>query len=457
LIISKLLKKVDKKPTELGNYLFILGIFFLGTAPFISLIFLLPSLIIGSFAREENYFSDRWNYPFFIASILMVLSSTIHYFQATFSTIEYDHKLSYIGLFNWIPLFWCFWGFQPYLSTRESRRNFLLVVLAGSFPILINGFLQFFFNFYGPFESLNGLITWFQRPIDNNTQGLTSIFNNQNYAGSWLSMIFFFSLAFALVRKEKKLKKSFSFLFTIFIGLATFLTYSRNAILSVLIFSLTFFDTRKIKIIVFLTLIILIYFIYSYDLTYSTNFDPNTFKEKTDFLTINIKKFGNFLHTVFPDGIYNKINKSFISEGLELSPRIIIWTSAIKFISQKSLFGWGAGSYSYLFEANNLGSFNPQHTHNLPLEIALSYGIPASLIIIFSLLFLTYKNFKLELYYLRNNSYLKGNLFDKALKTSAAIFLFSQFFDITYFDSRINVLSWIIFSSMRNILREKVN
>ena len=192
-------------------------------------------------------------------------------------------------------------------------------------------------------------------------------------------------------------------------------------------------------------------------MTYSTNFDPNTFKEKTDFLTINIKKFGNFLHTVFPDGIYNKINKSFISEGLELSPRIIIWTSAIKFISQKSLFGWGAGSYSYLFEANNLGSFNPQHTHNLPLEIALSYGIPASLIIIFSLLFLTYKNFKLELYYLRNNSYLKGNLFDKALKTSAAIFLFSHFFDITYFDSRINVLSWIIFSSMRNILREKDN
>ena len=108
----------------------------------------------------------------------MVLSCTIHYFQATFSVIEYDYKLSFIGLFNWILYFGVF-GVPPYLRNL-NRRNFLLIVLAGSF-LYDKWFFTVFFNFYGPFEYLNGLVTCF-RPIDNNTQGLTSIFNNQNYA-----------------------------------------------------------------------------------------------------------------------------------------------------------------------------------------------------------------------------------------------------------------------------------
>ena len=53
----------------------------------------------------------------------------------------------------------------------------------------------------------------------------------------------------------------------------------------------------------------------------------------------------------------------------------------------KKVYLAGVQVLTLIFEANNLASFNPQHTHNLPLEIALSYGIPASLIIIFSLLF----------------------------------------------------------------------
>ena len=35
---------------------------------------------------------------------------------------------------------------------------------------------------------LNGFIIWYQRPL-NDTEGVTSLFNNPNYLGSWLSAI----------------------------------------------------------------------------------------------------------------------------------------------------------------------------------------------------------------------------------------------------------------------------
>ena len=77
-------------------------------------------------------------------------------------------------------------------------------------------FLQFFSTFYGPFEYLNGLVTWFQRPIDNNTQGLNKYFPiTKIMLEAGLVGYFFFSLAFALVKKEKS-KKSPSFMLTQF-------------------------------------------------------------------------------------------------------------------------------------------------------------------------------------------------------------------------------------------------
>ena len=31
--------------------------------------------------------------------------------------------VAWVGLFNWLPFFWAFWGYQPYLSTAAARRR----------------------------------------------------------------------------------------------------------------------------------------------------------------------------------------------------------------------------------------------------------------------------------------------------------------------------------------------
>ena len=105
--------------------------------------------------------------------------------------------------------------------------------MAGTFPVLISGFGQYFFNWTGPLEIFNGLIIWYQRPIGDD--GLTDPFNNQNYAGAWLSLVWPFSLAFLIEKTNSSFKKFSAIFFFLSIGLALILTNSRNAWLSVLL------------------------------------------------------------------------------------------------------------------------------------------------------------------------------------------------------------------------------
>ena len=137
----------------------------------------------------------------------MLFTSLLHNF---FLINQYegfwDPKNSFIGLANWIPLLMIFYSFQTFLNTKVKRIIFLKVALAGSIPILITGFGQYFFDWFGPFDTLNGLIVWYQRPMINN-EGLTGLFNNQNYAGAWLNFIFPFSIALFLERTQNLIKK----------------------------------------------------------------------------------------------------------------------------------------------------------------------------------------------------------------------------------------------------------
>ena len=165
--------------------------------------------------------------PFF-GSFLLVISSIMHNFRGNYLSYDPNSSLSWIGLANWIPFFWCYWGFKSLLNNSEKRKKTSLILLSGTLPVVITGLGQSFFNWDGPFEIFNGLIVWYQRPLDGIT-GLTGLFNNPNYAGSWLNVIWPFSIA-ALLDKKKYLAKNISvYLFTLGISLSTILTNSRSA------------------------------------------------------------------------------------------------------------------------------------------------------------------------------------------------------------------------------------
>ena len=204
---------------NLGRICFFTGVFFLPSTLFFGGIFLLISATVGTYINKKEYLSDNWNKSFFVCGLLIIISSLKNFFFTnSLLTNEFDPKLSLIGTLNWIPFFWLFWGFQPFLDSKEKRKKTSIFLIAGTFPLIVSGFGQYFFNWTGPFELLNGLIIWYQRPID--THGLTGPFNNQNYAGSWFSLVFPFCIALLLEKTKEKIKIIFSLFFLFSIGIA---------------------------------------------------------------------------------------------------------------------------------------------------------------------------------------------------------------------------------------------
>ena len=406
---------------EYGIFLFLTGIFFLPSSLFIGILFLLPSGVIGSFLQDKPFFKDIWNYPFIIFGILIFISSLFHNFVLVNNYGEiWDPILSIVGMGNWIPFIWFFWALQPFINLQDTRKLFAIFLIAGSLPVLVTGFGQYFFNWHGPFETLNGLIIWYQRPIEF-PGGLSGLFNNQNYAGSWLNFIWPFCLALFLETKGNNIKKVFTFGFLISIGFAAFLTFSRNAWIG-LITSLTILLEKRSKKFIF-------------------------FSSITFFLLLIIlnEEMQNLLKIFIPD----KILLEFTDEGyigLNVT-RSEIFNSAINLIKEQFIFGTGAASFSEIFKLET--GFWKGHSHNLLLELGVSYGLPAALIFFITITYIVVSSFK-NIFLIGGNY--SSSIVDKAFWASLFFFLLSQLADIQYFDGKISLVAWILIAGLKNII-----
>ena len=418
----------NKKIEEFGFILFLTGIFFLPSTLFLSILFLLPAAIIGSFIQNKNFFSDKWNYPFLIFGILILISTTLQNLVLVNNYSEiWNPSLSFVGMGNWLPFIWLFWALQPYLDSKSKRRNFALVLISSTFPVLVTGFGQFFFNWTGPFKTLNGLIIWYQRPIED-PAGLSGLFNNQNYAGSWLNFIWPFCLVLFIEKKDNIAKKTISLGFIFLVGLAAFLTYSRNAWLG-LVISLPITLGGKIINLILPSIIIILFIIF---FMYSPIF--------TGEIQNNIRSL-----------MSEKFLLEFATEGYQEldSTRIEIFSSAIGLLKRNPFFGIGATSFSAIYQLET--TFWKGHSHNLLLELAISYGIPTTIIFFTTINFILLQS---GIFLFVKQSVKDINLYDRAFWTALFFFLISQLADIQYFDGKISLIAWILIAGLKNIIEE---
>ena len=415
------LSKVEKKIPKLLNNIFLIGLFLLPSAFTLGSGILLICVIYGIYIGK-GYFKDKLNIIFFIAGILLIISAFIHSnFNDYISNYKLNHSLSWIGLANWIPFFLCFWGFQPYLNSNIKRRRTEIALIAGTLPVIITGIGQSFFNWHGPMDTLNGLIIWYQRPIEGIT-GMTGLFNNPNYTGLWLNLILPFCLAETINSRSNKLDRVITFLFSFSFILCTILTNSRAAWICILLGIVVMFGRKGLKLI--LPLIILISIILS-----STIYP--IFGNRIQF----------FLRSIIPNNIWMEFTDFQIS-------RLDIWNTAIKKILNFPIFGTGGGSFPdiYMYETGMWKG----HAHNLTLELFLSYGIPAGIIILLPIIYLFIFSTKTIFF----NKFIKTSIFEKAWVISIMLFLFSQLVDIQYFDGRISITFWILLAGAKNIIEE---
>ena len=435
---SKKLKEIfvdkDKLFYNFGLISFQIGILLLASAPAISITLLIFSSVCASLNRVENYFLDKYNYPFLIASILMIINCiliTINNSNLTQSEVSN----SWIGLSNWLPFFWCFWSFQRYLYKEKLRLNTAKLLIIGTLPVLISCFCQYFLKMYGPYRFLNNLVVWYQRPLGNEN-GVTGLFNNQNYAGAWLCIILPLCIIFLVKNYKNLLIKFLTFLLSINIVYMIILTSSRNAILSIFVTILLITKSIKTKLITIFSLIS-IPLILNLIPAFSQNFQ-------------------NFINRFIPFELVKKASLNNLS-NLEISPRLEIWDKAIYLIKANLMTGYGAGSFSNRYSLVGGNHEGIQHTHNIFLEITFSHGLLPGLILIFMMIYLiinSWKSYKNKIRNISSNQKIEFYNFDRAWIISFIIFFLIHLSDITYFDGRISILSWILLSGMNSIIKE---
>ena len=431
---------LDKYKLNDKNF-FRIGVFLLASAPLISSSIFLLILIWTFFKDKLNILKDKNNLIFVFTALLMIIISFIHIFHVEEMTINRTYwddissseKIislstnrfySLMGLFNWIPLFFCFFGFQKYLNSIQERKIIMKIFVAGSVPVLVSGFGQYWFNWHGPLTLLNGLIIWFQKP----SLHLAGLFSNQNYTGCWLNIVWPFAIAIFLEKTNVFSKKGTSIIFIISIALASILTSSRNAWGGL-----------------FLTLPILLSTSY-YRLFLFGNFL---------FLLVLILLLINFL----PENI-STIFKNFIPEGLnifsqinpdiypEVDQRSTIIIFALRKILENPILGYGAASFPIYYLIAN--SAYKGSAHNLIINLAFNYGIIIAILIFTNIFIIFSQSFKkIFLIKVKNSA---NNYFERAWWTSFFILFISQMVDVQYYDIRISITFWLLLSGLKCII-----
>ena len=416
---------------KLGGISFLTGVFFLPSTLFVGGIFLLISATVGTYINKRKYFSDNWNKSFFVCGVLIIISSLKNFFFTnSLLTNEFDPKLSLIGTLNWLPFFWLFWGFQPFLDSTEKRKATSIFLIAGTFPLIVSGFGQYFFNWTGPFELLNGLIVWYQRPID--THGLTGPFNNQNYAGSWFSLVFPLCLALLFEKTKNSLNRIFSLFFLFSIGIAGILTNSRNAWASLISSIPLIIGLENLywytPLILTITLIMFI-----------TVYQPFS------------GGFQDLLRELIPERIWLEFYETRIS-NLDIT-RIELLFSAYRISVLNPIFGLGSGSFPVIFELQK--NLWKGHPHNIILELAISFGYPATLLFLSTISILFIKSAKII--FAKKHEKIDFLFFERAWWTSIFLFFMTQLIDVQYFEGRISVVAWIMLCGLKLTLEEKIS
>ena len=305
--------------------------------------------------------------------------------------------------------------------------------MIGSIPVIFSCITQNWLNWYGPFTTFFGLITWFQKPFENPESGITGLFNNPNYTSYWLATILPFACFILIKNKSKKYKFLIYLLNSFLIFYLLILTSSRNGLFSITISTLLVFSSKLIFSLISISFLALILI--------------SLFKSLLPLHIIEI------IETVIPTKL---LNKSFpISElNLHYLHRFDTYKKTILFILQKPLFGWGASTFTIMYFLKSKISLTT-HTHNIFLEVTYNYGVLASVIFTIFVLKLLYESYKVIKF--DNKVGIDG--INKFWLTSAFCSIIFHLNDMPYYDGKINLLFWILLSGLKCIIDEnkKIN
>jgi putative inorganic carbon (HCO3(-)) transporter len=299
--------------------------------------------------NKKNILKAKVAKPIMIFAAVALISLLVN--LSWLKTNEFITSIMYLG--RWLVFA------SIYFAIKDTKLNFKkniltkLMILIGLI-ILTAGFLQFFF--------FPDLISLYKYGWDKHMHRMFSVFLDPNFAGAFfvLYLLFIASKIFNnLNNKKYKLMLLYSIIASLTL-IAIYMTYSRSALLMLLVSTTVFFFLIRLKRLILIMIALTILYIYIVS--------PNFYIENTNLLRVN--------------------------SSIE---RVKTAEIAIQIIKENPIFGIGFNAYRYALEKYNFRSektLYPSHadagTDNSFLFVLATSGI-VGLLAYLSIFFLLFK------------------------------------------------------------------
>lgn len=413
---ARLLAHRPDEASPLGWRCFLLGLVLLASSALLAGLLLFVALLLGS-RRRTPPLADRANAVLLVAAVLMLMGCLG----------AESGWLAWVGLGNWLPFFWAFWGYQPYLATAAARRRAGLALLIGTVPVIVTGLGQLWWGWSGPFQQLGGLLIWHLHPGGNPPGRLSGLFDYANIAGSWLALAWPFALAALLERRLPASLRGVALLLAACLAAALFLTDSRNAWGALIVaLPLVVGSASWPWLLPVLLLAVAL---------------------------ISLASLGGVpaplqapARALVPQAIWERLSDLQFAGHRPLAiTRLAQWQVALSLIGERPWLGWGAAAFSLIYPRRT-GHWHG-HPHNLPIDLALSHGLPVAALVVGLVLWLLFSGAR--------RGMLSGPVFERAWWSSALVLASLHATDIPFYDSRINVAGWVLLAGLRCALLER--
>lgn len=397
----------------LGWRCFQLGVFVLPSSALIAGLLLLVALVAAS--RRGRFLQDKVNRVLLVVAALMVIGC----FRAT------SGWLAWVGMGNWLPFFWAFWGFQPYVASAAARRRVGLWLLAGTVPVIVTGLGQLWWGWSGPFQILGGAIIWHIGEGGTPDGRFSGLFDYANIAGAWLALAWPFALAALLQAGQSWQRRAAALGLAALLATSLYLTDSRNAWGALVLAAPIVAGPISWPWLLPLLLLLLLPVILA-----SLPGVPALLQAPA--------------RALVPEAIWARLNDvKFAGERNLASTRLSQWGVALMLIAERPWLGWGAAAFSVIYPLRT-GQWHG-HPHNVVIDLAVSHGLPAAVGVVAIVLWLLIRAARLGI--------AREPVFERAWWAATLVLVVLHATDIPMYDSRINIAGWILLAGLRTVER----
>ncbi len=391
--------------SPLGWRCFQLGLLLLPSSALLGGALLFVALIQGSRGRPPALADPSVRLLLLIAALMLLGAA-----QAS------SGPLAWAGLGNWLPFFWAFWGYQPYLATAAARRRVALVLVAATVPVTLTGLGQLWLGWRGPFSALGGLIIWHLHPGGNPEGRLSGLFDYANITGAWLALAWPLTLAALLQPGLGRRRRAVVLLLAAALVAAVYLTDSRNAWGALLLaLPVVAGPASWLWLLPLLALGVAVLSLASL---------PGV----PPLLQAPARQ-------LVPEGIWSRLSDLQYAGQRPLAiTRLAQWQVALGLVAQRPWLGWGAAAFSTLYP--RITGHWHGHPHNLPIDLAVSHGLVVSLLLVAFVLWLLLRAAR--------RGMATGGLYERAWWAAVLVLVALHATDMPFYDSRLNVAGWVL-------------